>query len=212
MLSLKLNGTRTVLVFENAHWIDSSSLRLIRTAMAEVQPLLVLLTQRPAGSEQKGAALIESSAAYELKGLAADQVTEMLCSTLRVPEVPSPVSRLITERGRGSSLWTLELTRTMLETEVISTEEGKLQLLKDLDSVVFPSTAEQLITARLDQLPAAEGLSVKVGLDGSPARLITDCATNDPLPTTREHARARAPAPLLGRARHLAMRGHACRC
>ena len=50
----------------------------------------------------------------------------------------------------------------MVETGVLEVSEGSLRLLTDIEKAVFPTTVEQLITARLDQLPATEGLIVKV--------------------------------------------------
>ena len=74
--------------------------------------------------------------------------------------------------GRGSPLWSLELARTLVETGVVEVRDGSLHLLTDIETAEFPSTVEQLITARLDQLPAAEGLIVKVRARGcwSPQR------------------------------------------
>eukprot|EP00966_Prymnesium_polylepis_P263881 6096356-Prymnesium_polylepis.1 len=72
---------------------------------------------------------------------------------------------MIAARGGGSPLWSLELARSMVEQAVVAVEgappHGTLRLLTALDAAAFPSTVEQLITARLDQLPATEGLIVK---------------------------------------------------
>ena len=47
VLAAKLGSGRPVIVFEDAHWMDSSSWAVLRAALDVVKPMLVLLTLRP---------------------------------------------------------------------------------------------------------------------------------------------------------------------
>lgn len=47
VLTAKLGHSRVVLVFDDAHWMDSSSWALLRAVMKDVKPMLVVLTLRP---------------------------------------------------------------------------------------------------------------------------------------------------------------------
>ena len=47
VLRAKLAGGRTILVFEDVHWMDSSSWKLLEAVRKELSPLLLLVSMRP---------------------------------------------------------------------------------------------------------------------------------------------------------------------
>ena len=84
VLAAKLRQGRTVIVFEDVHWMDSSSWALLRALQKVVQPLLVLLTLRPLTEVARPAEYIEmakdpSSNVLELEGLSEEESRGLLC-------------------------------------------------------------------------------------------------------------------------------------
>ena len=65
VLSAKLGGSHTTLVLENVHDMDSPSWRLLRLALVQLKPMMVLLTMRPIKEEHKHHQLREIEAGIE---------------------------------------------------------------------------------------------------------------------------------------------------
>lgn len=170
VVAAKLGAGRPVIVFEDVHWMDSSSWAVLRASMAAVQPLLVLLTLRPLPEPARSkdyTAIVEKhklcdEAICELERMGEPELHDLICEQLGVHEIQSEFLRLLAEKSGGNPFWALEFVRSMREDGVISTRSAKCELLVPVDKVEFPSSVEALITARMDRLPAGEQLLMKM--------------------------------------------------
>jgi hypothetical protein len=132
-----------VLVVEDAHWADPSTLDLLR-GIAErgaLAPLFVLITARP---EFRPAWSVRSHhGTISLVPLDRRQVRDMVSGLAARHALSKEVVEGVTERTGGVPLFVEEVTRLLLERG----EQSTLQAI--------PPTLQQSLTARLDRLGSA---------------------------------------------------------
>jgi class 3 adenylate cyclase/tetratricopeptide (TPR) repeat protein len=158
-----------VLLFEDLHWADNSSLDAIqRLGLAsEGQRLLIvgvtrpgLLERRPRWGEGQ-----DFHTRLELRPLSRlnsrQLITQILC---KVEQVPNSLRELVANVAEGNPLYVEELVKTLIEEQVIiipdsSGESPEPQWQVDearLANLQVPPTLMGVLQARLDGLPLAE--------------------------------------------------------
>eukprot|EP00966_Prymnesium_polylepis_P121495 2807829-Prymnesium_polylepis.1 len=53
VLAAKLGGMHSLLMFDDVHWMDSSSWQLLCQVKERVKPMLIILTKRPQQSSEE---------------------------------------------------------------------------------------------------------------------------------------------------------------
>ena len=166
-LAARGNGL-PVLIVEDLHWADDSSLDLLQHLLAHAAELPLalvmtarppLLTRRPDWARPDGAEADDTSfALMTLSPLRADQSSELLQALLqRLGEVPPRLSALIVGRAEGNPYYMEELVRRLIDDGVIDATGPKWTVQADrLETLRLPTTLVGLLQARLDALPAAE--------------------------------------------------------
>ncbi len=183
VLSAKLAHMRTTLVLENVHDMDSPSWRLLRFALLQLKPMMVLLTMRPIEADHKHPQLREIEAEIErappwdggrrvhggrarhkmeLGGLTEVEVRQLVANTLGVVQVPPAIPRLICQKTEGVPFWVVEFALTMRDDQVLYVEADACVLAKPLSEMEIPSSVTTLITSRMDRLPNTQQLIMKV--------------------------------------------------
>ena len=187
LLEIKLGGRPTLMLFEDVHWMDVSSWRVLTAMREALTPLVTIFTSRPQGSSSELTQMLGSPSAstprkgdpasgtpghavrqmVRLEEMGYSDITMLMNNALDVSSVPVEVENLVVERAHGSPLWTIELIRSMVEDGIISAgrgEDGRMAVtvLQDLSKVAAIDSVEQLITAKFDLMPAAEAMLVKV--------------------------------------------------
>ena len=149
----------TVLVLEDLHWADPTSLRLTLelAELAAGRPLLVLATTRPgAGPEVAALADRGQTRRLELRPLSADAATA-LASSLIGGQVAGPeVFATVLAAADGNPLFLEERLSSLLETRALVREHGAWRLRRT-DGPEVPQVLERLVRSRVDRLgPAAQ--------------------------------------------------------
>ena len=152
-----------LIIFEDVHWIDPTSLELL-AAIVERAPQLHVLLLVTARSEftppwpnyphtttiqltrldrRHGAALVERVAGGKL--LPEDVMTEILA------------------RSDGVPLFVEELTKTVLESGLLQERQGQYMLDRPLPSVAMPTTLQASLTARLSPVRDVAQIGAAIG-------------------------------------------------
>jgi tetratricopeptide (TPR) repeat protein len=157
-----------VLVVEDLHWADDSSLDLLQHLLAHADELPLalvmtarppLLARRPDWVKPEAADTADGPVALiTLSPLPADQSSELLQALLqRLGDVPPKLSELIVGRTEGNPYYMEELVRRLIDDGVIDATGPQWTVQVDrLDTVRLPTTLVGLLQARLDALPAGE--------------------------------------------------------
>ncbi len=143
----------TVLVVDDLHWADPSTLEFLDLAMTSTDPasFFLVVTTRPSFELPKA---LRGSIGIELKSLPAADVRKLIEEVAEAP-LPREVVDLIVERTDGVPLFVEELTRTLLESDQLRREENGYRLLAPFEDLSVPPTLRSSLMARLDRLGEA---------------------------------------------------------
>jgi DNA-binding winged helix-turn-helix (wHTH) protein/tetratricopeptide (TPR) repeat protein len=141
-----------LLVFEDLHWIDPTSLEFLSRLVEEASglPLLVIATARPEFTPPWPNHWYVSTTA--LTRLARPDVETMIASVARGKALPAEVLDEIVTRTDGVPLFIEELTKTVLESGVLREIGNRYELIASLPLRSIPSSLHASLLARLDRL------------------------------------------------------------
>jgi class 3 adenylate cyclase/tetratricopeptide (TPR) repeat protein len=141
-----------VLVIEDLHWVDEKSEEALSAVVDAVQslPVLMVLTYRPGYSPSLGERTYYSR--LSLSHLPADESAVIAERVLHVSALPEAVRGLITSKGEGNPFYIEEVTRSLVESGVLTASNGSYALERPLDQVRVPDTIQEVIMSRIDRL------------------------------------------------------------
>ena len=146
----------SVMLFEDAHWADPTTLEVLDLLIDRVKtvPLLVVLTHRPefqprwSGQGHVGA--------LNLSKLTRAQSAAMV-STLAGKALPEPLREQILTRTDGVPLFVEELTKAILELGDLKEAGDHYEYAGSARTVTIPATLRDSLMARLDRfMPVKE--------------------------------------------------------
>jgi ABC-type oligopeptide transport system substrate-binding subunit/class 3 adenylate cyclase len=150
----------TVIVVEDLHWADATSLQLL-TGLAsdtEVEALLLVLTSRQERDhgawrlkEDVGRELPHRSRELGLEALSGDAGRELLYALVGAGTVPEATERRILEPAEGNPFFLEEIVRSLADAGALVHEDGRWRFDHEVP-VEIPPTVEQVILARIDRL------------------------------------------------------------
>jgi class 3 adenylate cyclase len=145
----------TLLIVEDLHWADASTLELMERVVATFPPLglLGLLTARtefdPTWGGRTGVQTID------LDPLGEGQQHEIARAVARGKALPGPALRQILARSEGVPLFVEELTRSMCESGMLREQAASWEIVASRWSDLIPMTVHAPLTARIDRLGPA---------------------------------------------------------
>ena len=148
-----------LLVIDDLHWVDPSTREFLDLLIDQVPtlPLCVVLTCRPSFQPPWG--LRTYLTPLQLARLSHEQVEAMVKRITGGRPLPSEVMHHIVTRTDGVPLFVEELTRTVLESNILRETEGHYELSAPLTALSIPTTLHASLLARLDRLGTAKGMA-----------------------------------------------------
>lgn len=141
-----------LMVFEDVHWIDPTSLDLLAMVVEQVQQLrvLVLITARPEFTPPwPGHSHVTT---IPLTRLSRDDGAALVERVTDGKTLPEELMNQILAHTDGVPLFIEELTKTVLETGLLHEEQGHYVLDQPLPQLAIPTTLHASLMARLDRL------------------------------------------------------------
>ena len=158
-----------IVMFDDAHFMDSASLALASRVVAGRAPLLVMFALRPipgpAFDEIGALSRTPGARRIDLAPLGADDAVSVASRALGVSRVPEEAATIVRSRSEGNPLLCQEIAIAMRDAGLIRIVDGQVQLVgsaRELTAVDLPSSLQGAITARLDRLSSSERLLVKL--------------------------------------------------
>src|SRR5262249_47800745 len=141
-----------LLVVEDAHWIDPTTLELLDLCLDRVarSRVLMLITARPTFQHGFGGHPIVTKLA--LNRLGRDQIAAIITRLTGGKTVPSELLDIIVEKTDGVPLFVEEITKTVLESGELEETPSSFELTGPLSRLTIPSTLYDSLMARLDRL------------------------------------------------------------
>ena len=146
-------GRPTLIVWEDIHWIDSLSLKILQSLYAELSdsPVFILITSReeiPVASTD-GQAIVE----INLQPLSSDQSSQLIDTVVEGRLLPAGLKNQLMARGEGIPLFLRELTRMVLDSDISqASKRGEQDGPAAGREPAIPATLQDLLVARLDRL------------------------------------------------------------
>lgn len=155
LIALVVSATREAPVlgfFEDAHWIDPTSLDLLTRTIERARNLrvLIVVTFRPEFSAPwVGGAHVT---ALSLNRFRRSHAVTMIDRITSGKPLPTEVLDQIVAKTDGVPLFVEELTKSVLESGLLREENGAYVLAAALTPLTIPTTLHDSLTARLDRL------------------------------------------------------------
>lgn len=139
--------------WEDLQWADPSSLELVGLVIDQTPTVRMLnvLTFRPDFVPPWPARTHMTP--FTLNRLARPQVEAMVTQLAGGNALPSEVVHHIINKTDGVPLFIEELTKTVLESDILTRVDGHYELKGPLSLVTIPATLQDSLMARLDRLP-----------------------------------------------------------
>ncbi len=149
-----LSGQPCLLIIEDLHWIDQTSLELL-TQMIRVNPdcpIMLLLTARPnfISPWQDSVSLIP------VERLPDSAVHQLVTRLLAGKQIEAASLARLCARTDGVPLFVEELTRMLIDDLLLVEHDGVYRLDSHFDSSDIPVTLRDLLSARLARLGSAK--------------------------------------------------------
>jgi class 3 adenylate cyclase len=145
-----------LVVWENLHWADPSTLELLALVLEQTPtvPMLSVLTCRPAF--QPPWPTRSHLTPITLNRLDRPQVEALIAHQARGKALPAEVVEHIVSKTDGVPLYVEELTKMVLTSDLLREDAAQYVLTGPLVSVAIPDTLQDSLMARLDQLNTAK--------------------------------------------------------
>src|SRR5579859_87304 len=143
-----------LLVFEDVHWIDPSSLDALRRCVEALSgwPALLVMTSRPEfeppWAENEHFTVIRSGR------VPPNEAKAMIGGVTGYRDLPTDVEEMIVHKADGNPLFIEELTKLVLESGILKEQDGDYVLTGPLQSLTVPETLQDSLMERLDRYPA----------------------------------------------------------
>jgi tetratricopeptide (TPR) repeat protein len=141
-----------VLVFEDLHWVDTSTEEYLGVLMDSVAavPLLLILTYRVGYTPPFGSRSFHTT--LTLRSLSEAESLAMAGRVLGSEQFAEELKTALMAKAEGVPLFIEEVTKTLLDLGVLRRENGGYRMVKGLSEVHVPDTIQAIIMARLDRL------------------------------------------------------------
>jgi tetratricopeptide (TPR) repeat protein len=158
-----------VLVCDDLHWADPSSLEVLQALMPLTTQcrLLLILVYRPRRDrgiwqfhEQISHQLGEAYACIELPPLSPADSRQLLQNLLGRCSLPAELQALILRKSEGNPFYLEEVIRSLLNSgALVRHDDGDCTVTAGINDIAIPDTLQGVIMSRIDQLdPAAKRL------------------------------------------------------
>lgn len=151
----------TVLVFEDLHWADPSTLDALEKllALSDRAPLLLLLLARIERDHGSWQIKVKVETDYphryteiNLKPLSSEDSNELVNHLLDVANLPDRTRRVILERSEGNPFYLEEIIRSLIEQGALVHEGQTWRATAEIANVEIPATLQGVLLARIDRL------------------------------------------------------------
>jgi ABC-type oligopeptide transport system substrate-binding subunit/class 3 adenylate cyclase len=151
----------TVLVLEDLHWADPSTLEALESllALTDRSPLGLVLVARI--ERDHGSWLLKLSAEtnyahrftqMQLRTLTSTDSNELVNRLLVEADLPERIRKLILEHSEGNPFYLEEVIRSLIEQGALAREGTTWKATAEIDDVEIPATLQGVLLARIDRL------------------------------------------------------------
>jgi class 3 adenylate cyclase/tetratricopeptide (TPR) repeat protein len=142
-----------IMAIEDLHWMDRSSEDAYKELLESISATKVFLifTYRPEFIHTWGSRSYHSQ--VTLNKLSNRETLAMATYILGTPNIDRDLEDLILQKTEGIPFFLEEFIKSLKDLKVIERKDNAYQLSKDIQKLTIPSTIQDVIMARVDNLP-----------------------------------------------------------
>ena len=153
----RLSEQQPVLVlFEDLHWADPTTLELLALTIGQVRSQRVLLVATARADFTPPWPSHRHTSVVNLTRLDKSEAEAIVRGVTGGRAMPPEVLEQIVSRADGVPLFIEELTKTVVESDLLREAQGGYELVGPLPHLAIPATLHASLLARLDRLPGAK--------------------------------------------------------
>ncbi|NIM94557.1 MAG: AAA family ATPase [Anaerolineales bacterium] len=151
----------TVLVFEDMHWADPSSLEALEglLTLTDRVPMMILILMRIERDHGSWGVKIKAETDFphryheiHLRRLSEGDSSNLLEQLLGDAHLSEAIWHTIMDRSEGNPFYLEEVVRHLMEQDLIIQDEGGWRAVEELEEVGIPDTLHGVLLARIDRL------------------------------------------------------------
>jgi len=161
LLSRAASIRPVVIVIEDAHWCDVSSIIFLESLLKLVrkQRIMFVLIFRP-GYKETGERiskyleenLKDHCQSIQIEPLSSDQSDELIKNLLHEISLPEEINSLIIKRAAGNPFFIEEVIRSFLDEGLIEFKDNQFILTENIKYANIPESIDHVILSRIDRL------------------------------------------------------------
>jgi class 3 adenylate cyclase/predicted ATPase len=153
-------------IFEDAHWIDPTSIELMNRLVRRVVdlPVMIIVTYRPEFTPSRSD--LDHATILKLNHLGRSQVVDLIHKTAGGKVLPAAIIEQVAAKSQGIPLFIEEITRSILESGDLEELAERYVLRQSARGFTIPSTLQDSLIARLDRLGAAKEIALTASVIG----------------------------------------------
>ncbi|TMB38489.1 MAG: hypothetical protein E6J55_24900 [Deltaproteobacteria bacterium] len=151
-----------VLVFEDVHWADLSSMKLLESVLRLVaeSPIVFVHVFRPDYTQTGQRLLALARETYQahaveiqLEPLDDASCEQLIRNLLRLDELPYATRALIARKAEGNPFYIEEVLRALIDEGAVEYRDDRFHVTAKVETAVIPETIQDVVMARIEHLP-----------------------------------------------------------
>lgn len=162
LLAESANSAPLIIICEDIHWADPSSVELLTqvTPIVAEAPVVFAFITRP-DKEAPGWKLITQSreiagagmTELHLAPLSEKDSQELVSNLLEIESLPENVRNLILAKAEGNPFFVEEVIRMLIDRGNLTRQDGQWIVARPINTIDIPDTLQGVLIARIDRLP-----------------------------------------------------------
>ena len=142
-----------IIAFEDLHWVDKSSEEYLKSLLDGISGarIFLIFTYRPDFVHTWGGRSFHNQ--LTLNRLSNRESLKMMANLLDTEYIDRDLETLILEKTEGVPFFIEEFVKSLKDLHIIEKKGNTCGIAKDIDTVIIPSTIQDVIMARVDILP-----------------------------------------------------------
>ena len=153
--------TPLIIVIEDMHWADSSSISILESLfkLSENHRVLFINVLRP-GYKETGDYILKylvdklpgNHIAINIEPLLTKESSELIGNLLHQTHLPDKINKIIIKKTEGNPFFIEEVIRSFIDDGIIEIKDNKFRVTEKIQEANIPETINEVILTRVDKL------------------------------------------------------------